>query len=115
MARADTCVACTTHTDGRAPSSAAAIEQCGWEHVVLRGCWTHWAGMGMRARTGVCVCRKPSWLASINITHAAAQPNFDTIVYPYMPPHITKPKECRKLFVVQLPSSCVFAVGHADT
>lgn len=38
------------------------------------------------------------------------RPNFDTIVYPYMPPHITKPKECRKLFMVQLPSSCVFAV-----
>ncbi|EFJ49120.1 hypothetical protein VOLCADRAFT_59795 [Volvox carteri f. nagariensis] len=38
------------------------------------------------------------------------RPNFDTMFYPYVPPHITRPKECRKLFVVQLPERCVFAV-----
>ena len=26
--------------------------------------------------------------------------------YPYMPPHITKPKECRKMFFIILPERC---------
>ncbi len=30
------------------------------------------------------------------------RPNFEPAQYPYMPPHITKPKEHRKLFLVQL-------------
>ncbi|GLC36431.1 Pre-mRNA cleavage factor Im subunit 2 [Pleodorina starrii] len=38
------------------------------------------------------------------------RPNFDTMFYPYVPAHITRPKECRKLFVVQLPERCVLAV-----
>lgn len=39
------------------------------------------------------------------------RPNFDTVFYPYLPPHITKPKECRKLFVVPLPEKCYFGVA----
>eukprot|EP00252_Welwitschia_mirabilis_P013192 TRINITY_DN29110_c0_g1_i1.p1 TRINITY_DN29110_c0_g1~~TRINITY_DN29110_c0_g1_i1.p1 ORF type:complete len:202 (+),score=29.64 TRINITY_DN29110_c0_g1_i1:535-1140(+) len=38
------------------------------------------------------------------------RPNFETTMYPYCPPHITKPKECRKLFVVPLPEKQYFAV-----
>lgn len=38
------------------------------------------------------------------------RPNFETIFYPYLPPHITKPKECKKLFVVPLPERCYFAI-----
>lgn len=38
------------------------------------------------------------------------RPNFETVQYPYIPPHITRPKECRKIFLVQLPERCVFAV-----
>jgi cleavage and polyadenylation specificity factor subunit 5 len=38
------------------------------------------------------------------------RPNFETMQYPYIPPHITKPKECKKLFMVLLPESCTFAV-----
>eukprot|EP01018_Ginkgo_biloba_P004131 Gb_25304 [translate_table: standard] len=30
------------------------------------------------------------------------RPNFETMMYPYCPPHITKPKECKKLFLVHL-------------
>eukprot|EP00455_Lapot_gusevi_P022004 TRINITY_DN22950_c0_g1_i1.p1 TRINITY_DN22950_c0_g1~~TRINITY_DN22950_c0_g1_i1.p1 ORF type:complete len:189 (+),score=39.95 TRINITY_DN22950_c0_g1_i1:59-568(+) len=37
------------------------------------------------------------------------RPNFDQSFYPYLPPHITKPKECRKMFLVPLPESCQFA------
>ncbi|PWN53750.1 cleavage and polyadenylation specificity factor, 25 kDa subunit [Violaceomyces palustris] len=28
------------------------------------------------------------------------RPSFETFMYPYIPPHITKPKECKKLFLV---------------
>ncbi|KAK1267392.1 hypothetical protein QJS04_geneDACA000459 [Acorus gramineus] len=51
------------------------------------------------------------------------RPNFETIMYPYCPPHITKPKsytsltlrahliqECKKLFIVQLSEREYFAV-----
>ncbi|KAK1399545.1 Pre-mRNA cleavage factor Im 25 kDa subunit [Heracleum sosnowskyi] len=38
------------------------------------------------------------------------RPNFETVMYPYCPPHITKPKECKKLFVVHLPEKEYFAV-----
>lgn len=31
------------------------------------------------------------------------RPNFDPPRYPYIPPHVTKPKEQTKLFLVQLP------------
>ncbi|MEW5301044.1 MAG: hypothetical protein WDW36_003927 [Sanguina aurantia] len=40
----------------------------------------------------------------------AWRPNFDTIFYPYVPPHITQPKECKKLFLVPLAERSMFAV-----
>jgi len=40
------------------------------------------------------------------------RPNFDTISYPYLPPHVTRPKECRKMFVVPLPDRALFAVSQ---
>ncbi|KAM7472182.1 hypothetical protein LguiA_010365 [Lonicera macranthoides] len=38
------------------------------------------------------------------------RPNFETIMYPYCPPHITKPKECKKLYLVYLSEREYFAV-----
>lgn len=38
------------------------------------------------------------------------RPNFETIFYPYLPAHINKPKECRKLFIIPLPQRCYFAI-----
>ncbi len=35
------------------------------------------------------------------------RPNFETFMYPYLPPHVSRPKECKKLYFVQLPSSKV--------
>ena len=40
------------------------------------------------------------------------RPNFEQPQYPYVPPHITKPKEQKKLFLVQLgekgaPAACL--------
>ncbi|KAH7701311.1 cleavage and polyadenylation specificity factor subunit 5 [Aphelenchoides avenae] len=38
------------------------------------------------------------------------RPNFDPPRYPYVPAHVTKPKEQTKLFLVQLPEKALFAV-----
>ncbi|KAF3335260.1 hypothetical protein FCM35_KLT19767 [Carex littledalei] len=38
------------------------------------------------------------------------RPNFETVMYPYCPPHITKPKECKKLYLVHLTEREYFAV-----
>ena len=38
------------------------------------------------------------------------RPNFDTVFYPYVPPHITRPKECKKIYIIPLPEKCLFAV-----
>jgi len=31
-------------------------------------------------------------------------------MYPFIPPHITRPKECKKLYLIQLPESKVLSV-----
>ncbi|KAL3319223.1 Nudix hydrolase 21, chloroplastic [Cichlidogyrus casuarinus] len=38
------------------------------------------------------------------------RPNFDSVRYPYVPAHVTKPKERIRLFFMQLPEKCGFAV-----
>eukprot|EP01088_Endostelium_zonatum_P014588 TRINITY_DN3262_c0_g1_i1.p1 TRINITY_DN3262_c0_g1~~TRINITY_DN3262_c0_g1_i1.p1 ORF type:complete len:340 (+),score=115.51 TRINITY_DN3262_c0_g1_i1:147-1022(+) len=38
------------------------------------------------------------------------RPNFETLFYPYIPPHITKPKELKKLYLIVLPESFMFDV-----
>lgn len=38
------------------------------------------------------------------------RPNFEPPQYPYIPPHITKPKEHKRLFLVQLQDKALFAV-----
>lgn len=38
------------------------------------------------------------------------RPNFEPPQYPYLPAHITKPKEHKRLFLVQLPDKALFAV-----
>ncbi|KAI6679687.1 hypothetical protein NL676_033568 [Syzygium grande] len=38
------------------------------------------------------------------------RPDFETLLYPYLPPNIKKPKECTKLFLVKLPVSRKFIV-----
>ncbi|XVE97944.1 hypothetical protein REPUB_Repub03eG0062600 [Reevesia pubescens] len=36
--------------------------------------------------------------------------DFETLLYPYLPPNVKKPKECIKLFLVRLPESRKFIV-----
>ncbi|XP_021746072.1 pre-mRNA cleavage factor Im 25 kDa subunit 1-like [Chenopodium quinoa] len=38
------------------------------------------------------------------------RPDFETVLYPYLPPNIKQPKECAKLFLVKLPVSRKFIV-----
>lgn len=38
------------------------------------------------------------------------RPNFETFMYPFIPPHVTRPKECKKLYFIQLPRSKVLSV-----
>lgn len=38
------------------------------------------------------------------------RPNFETFMYPFIPAHVTKPKECKKTYVVQLPEQKVMAI-----
>nr|XP_019044912.1 cleavage and polyadenylation specificity factor subunit 5 [Kwoniella bestiolae CBS 10118]OCF23842.1 cleavage and polyadenylation specificity factor subunit 5 [Kwoniella bestiolae CBS 10118] len=38
------------------------------------------------------------------------RPNYDTFFYPYIPAHISQPKECKKLYLVKLPPNKTFAV-----
>eukprot|EP01126_Amoeba_proteus_P016565 TRINITY_DN1768_c0_g2_i6.p1 TRINITY_DN1768_c0_g2~~TRINITY_DN1768_c0_g2_i6.p1 ORF type:complete len:148 (-),score=25.11 TRINITY_DN1768_c0_g2_i6:50-493(-) len=55
------------------------------------------------------VGEKPQWEIS-DLLSVWWRPNFETHMYPYMVPHVTRPKECKKIFLVQLPANCVFAV-----
>ncbi|KAI4344551.1 hypothetical protein L6164_011765 [Bauhinia variegata] len=38
------------------------------------------------------------------------RPDFETLLYPYLPPNVKRPKECIKLFLVKLPLSRKFIV-----
>lgn len=38
------------------------------------------------------------------------RPNFETFMYPFIPPHITRPKECKKTYLVHLPHKKVLTV-----
>jgi len=38
------------------------------------------------------------------------RPNFDPPQYPYIPAHITQPKEHKRMYLVQLPNQALFAV-----
>lgn len=38
------------------------------------------------------------------------RPNYEPPQYPYIPPHVTKPKEHRRLYLVRLPERAMFAV-----
>ena len=31
------------------------------------------------------------------------RPNFETFMYPFIPGHVTRPKECKKLYFIRLP------------
>ncbi|KAJ0089742.1 pre-mRNA cleavage factor Im 25 kDa subunit 1 [Pistacia vera] len=40
------------------------------------------------------------------------KPDFETLLFPYLPPNVKRPKECTKLFLVKLPVSQKFIVPN---
>ncbi|EGX94387.1 cleavage and polyadenylation specific factor 5 [Cordyceps militaris CM01] len=38
------------------------------------------------------------------------RPNFETFMYPFLPAHITRPKECKKIYLIHLPKTKVLSV-----
>ncbi|CAN6666304.1 hypothetical protein TRVA0_038S00210 [Trichomonascus vanleenenianus] len=38
------------------------------------------------------------------------RPNFETHLYPYIPPHCTRPKECKKVYLIRMPGRKVLSV-----
>ena len=38
------------------------------------------------------------------------RPNFETFMYPFLPAHVTRPKECKKLYFIQLPKSSTYGI-----
>lgn len=40
------------------------------------------------------------------------RPNFETFMYPFVPAHVTRPKECKKLYFIHLPKTSTFSL-HA--
>lgn len=36
------------------------------------------------------------------------RPNFETFMYPFVPAHVTRPKECKKLYFIHLPKTSTF-------
>ena len=38
------------------------------------------------------------------------RPNFETFLYPFIPAHVTRPKECKKLYFVQMPKTSTCSV-----
>jgi cleavage and polyadenylation specificity factor subunit 5 len=43
------------------------------------------------------------------------RPSFDRAMYPYVPAHVSEPKELRTIFLVHMPSECMLAVTEANT
>jgi cleavage and polyadenylation specificity factor subunit 5 len=41
------------------------------------------------------------------------RPNFETFMYPFIPAHVTRPKECKKLYFIQLPRSSTLCTRHS--
>ncbi|KAL6869541.1 hypothetical protein ACO1O0_000867 [Amphichorda felina] len=38
------------------------------------------------------------------------RPNFETFMYPFVPAHVTRPKECKKVYLINLPKTKVLSV-----
>ncbi|KAK3714783.1 hypothetical protein LTR37_007517 [Vermiconidia calcicola] len=65
------------------------------------------------APTGSLSTSNPSASSDWTIHSTLAQwyrPNFETFMYPYLPPHVTRPKECKKIYMIQLPKSKILSV-----
>lgn len=54
----------------------------------------------------------PTCLLAAGSHFLERRPNFEnTMMYPYCPAHIARPKEVKRLFLIALPERCYLAVG----
>lgn len=42
------------------------------------------------------------------------RPNFETFMYPFVPAHVTRPKECKKLYFIHLPKTSMTITTRVD-
>lgn len=42
------------------------------------------------------------------------RPNFETFMYPFVPAHVTRPKECKKAYFIQLPKQSMSMLQEHD-
>ncbi|KAJ5908682.1 cleavage and polyadenylation specific factor 5 [Penicillium taxi] len=42
------------------------------------------------------------------------RPNFETFMYPFLPGHVTRPKECKKLYLIQLPKKSTRSPNYPE-
>lgn len=52
---------------------------------------------------------RPNWRIA-DVLGTYFRPNFENLMYPYLPPHIQRPKEFKRIFLLALPERCYFAV-----
>ena len=62
--------------------------------------------------------KHPDWIIGDTLAQWW-RPNFETFMYPFIPGHVTRPKECKKLYHIQLPKSsrcrgCIQLEDNAD-
>jgi len=110
----------------RSVEAVMIVHQYNHAHVLLLQCGAVFQLPGGRCRPEetemTCLKRKlskklsppeqyeqPSWeVGPLLATYC--RPYFDHAMYPYPPPHVTKPKEYRQIFLVPLPEKRIFAV-----
>lgn len=42
------------------------------------------------------------------------RPNFETFMYPFVPAHVTRPKECKKIYLIHLPKNSKMMIRAGD-
>lgn len=61
------------------------------------------SGGGRRLKLSWSVCCDCGWLVIIPARPVLMATSVRILQYPYVPAHVTKPKECKKMFLIQLP------------
>ncbi|KAF0977225.1 hypothetical protein FDP41_003878 [Naegleria fowleri] len=118
------------HGMKRTVEAAIAVNIHGHPHIMLLRIGNNQKGFyklpGGRCRRGEteeeCLKRKltkrlapedpnepmPEWIVH-GVISVWYRPNFETLLYPYCPAHITKPKERKLIYLVTVPAGCTIA------
>jgi cleavage and polyadenylation specificity factor subunit 5 len=66
------------------------------------------------APSGTSGLAQPEWHVG-ELLATWTRPQFEPHVYPYCPPHVTRPVETRRVYIVHLPEKCFFAVRRCNS